>query len=95
MKINVEFLGLPDLTRIVGAKRIELDLGNATVREVLNYLITRFGRQVKELLLDQEGKLDLGIQILLNEKDWISHDKMDINLCEGDTITFMMLVAGG
>lgn len=95
MKINVEFLGLPSLTKAIGAKRVELDLNNGTLGNVLDSLVTKFGRHVKEALFDRENKLDISIQVLLNGKEWLSRDRRDINLNEGDALTFMMLVAGG
>lgn len=95
MKINIEFLGLPNLTKGIGTKRIQLDVDQGTPQNVLDNLVKKFGHPINEALFDKEGKLDAAIQVLLNGQDWITHDKLDIPLKDNDSLIFMLLVAGG
>jgi molybdopterin converting factor small subunit len=95
MKVKIEFLALPSLTKVIGARRIEIEVNEGTPKNVLDSLLKKFGRSAKEALLDDKGKLDRAIQILLNGEKWIPHDKLDSTLKDGDTLIFMMLVAGG
>ena len=44
---------------------------------------------------DEKGNFDVIIQIALNEKTFIPADKPHTALSEGDTLTFMLLLAGG
>ena len=95
MKINVEFLGLPMVSKVIGKKRLELDIPGNTVKNVIDELIQRYGKKVREALYDQEGNFDLMIQISLNGKSFIPADKHLTPLKEGDTLMFMLLLAGG
>lgn len=95
MKANIEFFGLPNLTKAIGAKRIQLEVSQGTPKNILANLTKKFGKPVKDTLFDNKGNLDHAIQILRNGKEWITHDKLNTKLKDGDTITFMMMVAGG
>ncbi len=95
MKINVEFMGLPMITDIMGKKKLELDLSGNTVKDVIDELMKRYGQKVKEAFYDREENFDLMVQTVLNGKSFIPADKHDTPLKEGDTLTFMLLLAGG
>jgi MoaD family protein len=95
MKVNVEFLGLPMVSNVVGKKKLELDISGETVKDVLDELIKLYGKKVREAFYDPEGNFDLMIQIALNGKSFIPADKHDTPLKEGDTVMFMLLLAGG
>jgi molybdopterin converting factor small subunit len=95
MKINVEFLGLPMISNVVGGKKLELELSGKSVKDVIAELIKRFGKEVRDTFYDRDGNFDLLIQIVLNRKSLIPADKHDMPLKEGDSLTFMILVAGG
>jgi MoaD family protein len=95
MKVNVEFLGLPMVSNVVGKKKLELDISGETVKDVIDELIKLYGKKVREAFYDSEGNFDLMIQIALNGKSFIPADKHDTPLKEGDTVMFMLLLAGG
>jgi len=95
MKINVEFLGFPMVSDVVGKKKLELSISGQTVKDVIDELIRRYGKKVREAFYDAEGNFDLMIQIALNGKSFIPPDKHQTPLNEGDTLTFMLLLAGG
>jgi len=95
MKINVEFLGLPMVSNVIGKKILQLDVSGETVKDVIDELIRRYGKKVRDALYDSEGNLDLMIQIALNGKSFIPADKHNTPLKEGDNLIFMLLLAGG
>jgi molybdopterin converting factor small subunit len=96
MKINVEILGLPMISDVLGKKKLEVEISSGTVKEVLDELIRRYGKKVRDAFYDPEGNFDMSIQTALNGKSFITIDGHRNPLIkEGDTVTFMMLLAGG
>jgi MoaD family protein len=95
MKITVEFLSLPAVTKIVGDKSITLEFPGRTIDDLLTLITDRYGQKVRNFLFDDSGKLDMMLKILLNGSQWIRRDQLDKPLENGDRITIMMLVAGG
>lgn len=95
MKINVEFLGFPMVSDVVGKKKLELDISGQTVKDVIDELIRRYGKKVRDAFYDTEGNFDLMIQIALNGKSFIPADKHNTVLNEEDSLIFMLLLAGG
>ena len=97
MQIKIEVLGLPALSEAIGKRETELDLpgGIATVQHALDHLVQPFGPSLRKALYDQQGSLNPIIQIALNGKRFMSPDRLDTALREGDTLTFMLLMAGG
>jgi MoaD family protein len=95
MKIHVEFLGFPTASDIIGKKKLELNISGETVKDVIDELIKRYGRKVRDAFYDVQGNFDLMIQIVHNGKSFISSDKQSTPLKEGDSLTFMLLLAGG
>ena len=95
MKINVEFLGLPMVSDVIGKKKLELNISGETVKEVIDELIKRHGKKVRNAFFDAEGDFDVMIQTVLNGKSFIPADKHRTPLNEGDTLAFMLLLAGG
>lgn len=95
MKIHAEFLGLPMVSDVVGKKKLELDVPGETLKDVIDELIKRYGKKVKDAFYDAEGNFDLMVQIALNGKSFIPPDKHHTPLKEGDNLLFMLLLAGG
>lgn len=95
MKISVEFLSVPIVTKIVGGKFISFDLSGQTVDDLIDEMINKYGQKLRRFLFDDSGKLDTVFKILLNKKEWIRRDQMNKPLKDGDQVTLMMLVAGG
>ncbi|MCK4761830.1 MAG: MoaD/ThiS family protein [Candidatus Aminicenantes bacterium] len=95
MKITVEFLSLPQISKIAGGKSIVFDFPGGTLHELIEAIAKKYGEKVGKLLFDDSGKLDRIFKVLLNKKDWISHDKLDRELEDGDGVTLMLLVGGG
>jgi molybdopterin converting factor small subunit len=95
MRIIVEFLGFPIVTDVIGKKKLELVAPGETLEDVINELITRYGEKVRDAFYNARGNFDPMIQIALNGKSFIPVDKHDTLLEDGDSIVFMILLAGG
>ncbi len=95
MKLRVEIVGVPMLSDVIGKKKFELDSPGKTVKDLLEELIRKYGAKVRKVLYSEKGAFDPMIQIALNGERWISPDQHDTPLNEGDTLIFMILLAGG
>lgn len=95
MNIDVEFLSMPIITKIIGSKTLSLDFPGHTVEDLINQIVNTYGQRIREFLLDETNKLDRAFMILLNKKEWIRRDQIDKTLNEGDQVTIMMLIGGG
>ena len=95
MKVKLQLMALPALARAMGGKKLEVDFPGEKVADLIDYLVREYGRAAREALLDDEGKVDPIIQILVNEKEWVVHDELDVPLKEGDSVILMLLVVGG
>jgi MoaD family protein len=95
VKVELRLMALPALARAIGGKKVEVEFAGDTVADLVNHLVERYGKAAKDALLDEEGDLDSIIQILINEKQWITHDELEVPLKDGDSVIFMLLVVGG
>jgi molybdopterin converting factor small subunit len=95
MKVKIEIVGVPMLSDVIGKKKFELDVPGTTVKALLEELIRTYGVKVRKALYGDKGGFDPMIQIALNGEKWISPDRHDTMLHEGDTLIFMILLAGG
>jgi molybdopterin converting factor small subunit len=95
VKVDLRLMALPALARAIGGKKVEVDFAGGTVADLLNHLVEQHGSPAREALLDDEGQLDSIVQILVNEKQWVVHDELEVPLKDGDSVVFMLLVVGG
>jgi molybdopterin converting factor small subunit len=95
MKIQVEFLSLPQITRITGNRSITFNLQGSTIRDLIREISATYGREIGQFLMDESGHLDAVFKVQLNKSEWITKNHLDTSLKNGDTVTFMMLVGGG
>ena len=95
MKIQVEFLGLPALSGIIG-KKTSVDLSGVTMTDLFVHLVRQFGPEVRQSLLASDGKLDPTIQAMVNDEGFVPRDLLaQKTLQEGDTVKFLLLAGGG
>jgi sulfur carrier protein ThiS len=95
LKIQLESIGLPTLSKIIG-KTSQIELADGTVSDVIAYLVKRLGPSANKILLDQEGQLDLSIQVMVNDEGFLPRsDYKQRILKDGDSVKFMLLVGGG
>jgi hypothetical protein len=92
MKIHLDFKGMPILYKTLNRKKqIDLDFGPSlcTLRELADLLVRRFGTTVKKALLDKNGDVDLEIRVVLNQNTYLSENRMETVLHDGDTLAFL------
>jgi molybdopterin converting factor small subunit len=95
MKVTVEFLSLPLITQPLGKKKIEVEFRGSTLSDLAGELGAKIKR-AKDILLAGDGTIDNDIQVYVNGDDRVQREDIQSRkLSEGDTITFMLLVAGG
>ena len=95
MKIQVETLGLPSLSKLIG-KKIQLEMADGTVADLIAQVVGRGGTHARKILLDNSGQLDMTIQVMLNDDGFVPRDELARQkLKEGDRVKIMLLVGGG
>ncbi|MCP4627201.1 MAG: MoaD/ThiS family protein [bacterium] len=95
MKIQIESLGLPTLSKLIG-KSTQVEMANGTVADVISNIVDRIGQPARKILLDQKGRLDISIQVLVNDEGFLARDDYEKrSLKDGDKVKFMLLVGGG
>ncbi len=94
MKVHLKVF-LPALPEALGRKELEVEFAGQTVNDLIEHLVARYGRQAKQALLTRQGTLDPVVQVLLNGEEWVTHDRLDTVLQDGDDVALMMMMAGG
>ena len=95
MRVYVEVLGLPMMARLIG-KKGELEFNGSTVSDIISHIVDRHGQNARKALLDKDGRLDLVIQVMVNNEGIMPRDDYDRReLKDGDDVKFMLLVGGG
>jgi molybdopterin converting factor small subunit len=87
---------VPTLAEAMGGQEATVEFPGATVGDLLEHLVGRYGVRARKALHDRDGELDPVVQILLNEQEWVGRDDLEArSLTDGDTVTILMLMAGG
>ena len=95
MKIQVESLGLPSLSKLIGKKTV-LEMDDGTLADLIAHIVERAGSKAHKILLDSKGELDMTIQIMLNDEGFVPRDELSQRrLKDGDNVKIMLLVGGG
>ena len=95
MKIQVESLGLPSLSKLIG-KKIEMEMADGSVADLIARIVDRAGSKGRKILLDSSGQLDMTIQVMLNDEGFVPRDELaERALKDGDQVKIMLLVGGG
>ena len=95
MKVQIESLGLPTLSKVIGRKT-QWEMADGTVADLIKNIVNRHGRKMHKILLDQAGELDLAIQVMINDEGFVPRSEFSKRfLKNGDSVKFMMLVGGG
>jgi molybdopterin converting factor small subunit len=88
MKVNIEIAGLPLYKTFGKNKKIEFEFLGKTLKELIDAMVRKFGFEVKKFLLDKNGDIDLDIRVLLNGATYLSENRMQTSLNDGDTLIF-------
>jgi MoaD family protein len=94
MRVHLKIL-LPMLPEAVGRKDLEVEFAGETVNDLIEHLVARYGRRARQALYDEEGQLAPVVQALVNGREWITHDRLDTPLQDGDNVVLMIMMAGG
>jgi hypothetical protein len=54
----------------------------------MDALVRKFGFDIKRFILDKNGDVDMEIRVLLNGATYLSENRMQTSLNDGDTLTF-------
>ena len=95
MKIQIESIGLPTLSKLIG-KKSQLEISGGTVTDLVSHIVDRNGPPARKILLDRTGHLDLAIQVMLNDEGFLPRGEYSRRILkDGDSVKFMLLVGGG
>jgi len=95
LKIQLESLGLPTLSRLIG-KTTQLEMAPGTVADLVEHVVARHGRAAGKILLDPQGRLDMAIQVMINDEGFLPRSEYSRRMLkDGDVVKFMLLVGGG
>ncbi len=86
---------LPGLPEVIGDNELEVEFAGTTVNDLIETLVDRYGQKVREALFDELGKFDPMVQVLLNGEEWVTQNQLNTTLHDGDSLVFMMIMAGG
>jgi molybdopterin converting factor small subunit len=88
MKVHIEIAGLPLYKTFGKKKKIEFEFPGKTLKECMEALVRKFGFEVKKFLLDNNGDVDMEIRVVLNETTYLSENRMQTSLNDGDSLIF-------
>ena len=80
MKIQVESLGLPTLTKLIGKKTV-FEMAEGNVADLISHIVSRSGREACKILLDSTGELDMSIQVMINDESFLPRDHSSTGRC--------------
>jgi molybdopterin converting factor small subunit len=95
MKVKVKFIGFPDMKRILGGKEIALQLEGKTFADLLEHLKQLYREPFNKALLNDCGLVDNAVQVIKNDLVQVAREDLSFLLRDGDTITFLFMMAGG
>lgn len=87
MKIHVNLGGIPILFRTLKKKEFDVEFPGATLRDLIDDLVRRYGTPIRKALLDGSGDVDMEIRVVRNNI-YLMEDRMNATLQEGDVLAF-------
>jgi sulfur carrier protein ThiS len=77
-------------------KKSQLEMTDGTLSDLVAHIVNRHRPKAGKILLDQEGQLDITIQVMINDEGFLSRDEYSYRILkDGDSVKFMLLVGGG
>ena len=74
---------------------MEFDVGFVTVKDVLEELVKRYGKEFKDYLYDEKRRVREHLQLLVNGKSVSLSEELETRLREGDEVAIVPPVGGG
>jgi len=94
--IEIVFVGFPKIYDFFQRDRIRYSFSGRTLKDLIDDLLVQYGQRVKESFWDERvNGLDPCIQIMINEEYVRGADPRNVELSQGDQVTFLKLLAGG
>ncbi|MCW3986173.1 MAG: MoaD family protein [Candidatus Bathyarchaeota archaeon] len=78
-----------------GDETLEFDVGFVTVKDVLEELVRRHGKEFKDYLYDEKRRVREHLQLLVNGKSVSLSEGLETRLREGDEVAIVPPVGGG
>jgi MoaD family protein len=94
MKVHLRIF-LPVLPKAIGHRELDVEFAGQTVNDLIEHLIARYGRKARQALYDAQGQWDPVVQILVNGEQWVTIERFDTVLQDGDDVILMLMIAGG
>ncbi len=96
MNIEIEFIGFPMIYDLYPEGRHRHNFAGRTILELVEDLIVRKGRRIKESLMEAgTDRLDPTLQVCINGRFLVRESIANAWIEDGDCITFLKLLAGG
>ncbi|MEM1574498.1 MAG: MoaD family protein [Nitrososphaerota archaeon] len=89
--VKVSFFGI--LVKITGEKNIDIEA--LTIRDVINLLIARYGKEFEKAIYNENGELKRFINIYVNGRDIRFLNYFDTKLNNGDEVSIIPAIGGG
>lgn len=90
MKIHLKIEGLHQLYKILNKKKaLDFEFPGQTIRDFVIGLARKYGRGVDQVLMDQNGEIDMGLRVAVNFSSLSYRSRMDTPLHDGDTLHLM------
>lgn len=94
--MNIEIKFFTSLREITGKKMISLRLKDViSVEELISLLIKKYGKEFKEYVCDDQGKVQDFLSFLINGKNINNLRGFNTLLEDGDVIAILPPVGGG
>jgi len=81
------------LVKIVGEKTVYVNA--STLEDAINEISTKHGKEFRDRILDENGKLKRFINIYVNGKDVRFLNQLKTVLSDGDEVSIIPAVGGG
>ncbi len=94
--MNIEIKFFTSLREITGKKKISLKLKNMiSIEELLSLLQRKYGKEFKEYVFDDQGKVQDFLSILINGRNVNNLQGFKTLIKDGDIIAILPPVGGG
>lgn len=90
---RVKIILFGNLARVVGEKTVYADA--QTLEDAINEIAARCGKEFKNRILDENGKLRRFINIYINGKDIRFLNHLKTTLSDNDEISIIPAIGGG
>jgi len=81
------------LARVIGEKTVYVDA--LTLEDAINEVSVKYGREFRDRILDESGKLKRFINIYVNGKDIRFLNQLKTMLSDNDEVSIIPAVGGG